>query len=322
MSEHVSSFINRWVMTSIVTSHRWFVKAPLIAALLAAMTACTTDHDEPIAEVFSETGSQLRGRIAHLSVVSSDNLGRPEGVVSIAAQFVDYRGLETHSVRESLDLWSPAPDISVGSCQLTRIGSTAGIRDWTRGSIDLLHAADIEVTAGGELRNLEPRQMPYFLPYLRGYTYGTEAEQHPNYRPGMEISFWSGGGDDVGLFEVFVDMPEPIVVTYVGGVAVGSASMLDVDLFSDLLVLWTPNGSDDLIYLTVVEDGFGARNSLSCVAYDNGGFTVPTEALSRLEASSTPLGLTIRRANAESFVLAGFDQAEAVASTEHHIVVY
>jgi hypothetical protein len=299
---------------------------PLLLALLASLAAgCAVGDEKPAATASDDAGDrELHGRIAHLTVSTRNTLGRDDVPVSVAAQFVEFAGVETRSVRRSLDLWTPPSELVDGECVLRDEATMLDPRDWYSSRIDLLHAGTLHVASPAAEVALSPRPMPDLLPYLGGYTYGTDARNPLRYEPELPLALWSEGGDAVGGFGLELELPPPISLAYVGGQAVGSAAAVDVDLGGDLLVLWEPAGSDELVYLLVEEDGVDPGPRLTCVAFDDGGFRLSRDALEllRSEGARGRLRLTLRRARVADLGLPDFDRAEAVAITEHAIVLY
>lgn len=298
---------------------------PLLLLAAVWLAACNAGGEAPVQTHWeSESEQPLSGRIAYLSVVSR-NAFDPDGApVSVTAQFVEFTGVDEATVRRSLGLWSPPPEVTLDQCWLAEADPGIAPGDWYASQIDLLHAGTLEVEAGDRHLALQPRPMPELLPYLSGYTYGTASDDRPLYRPGLPVEVWTSGGDGVAAFDVALEMPPAIAVGYVGGLAVGSAQQLDVDLGNDTLILWEPTSSGELVYLLIEEDGPEAGRSLVCAAFDDGAFQLSRAALAAvLDSASRPvLRLTLRRATQHAVELNGFDWAEAVAITEHGVVLY
>jgi hypothetical protein len=291
--------------------------------------ACApTDEDPYVGEAEGIGESAVGGRIANLTAIARNPLLGVDPGLTLSAQFVDFVGLSRGAVRRSLDLWSPALHPQPEQCTLHLDGVTESEGDWYSNRVELLDAGTLEVTLGEETLLLEPRRMPEFLPYLRGVTYGTDGRQRPEYASGRELDFWSAGGDDVGGFEVALSLPEPIGLDYVDGVAVGSADTVDVDMNGPLLLVWSPTSASEVVYLVVEVDGPYLGPALTCTAYDDGAFRLSQAALDSLlvaaqrDDGSTSLRLVLRRARVTPVDLPGFDEAEAVAVTEHSIILY
>jgi len=309
------------------TPRRQLITPTLLALALVwpIVSGCSAGDEPPVEdEQRPEAERLLTGRFAHLSVTSRNALGRDRVPMSVSAQFVEYDGVDVWTVRRSLDIWSPSPNDVEEQCRIESDATAIDPRDWYTSEIELLHAGSVIIDAGEQEVELGPRRMPELLPYLSGFTYGTDGNQELVYEAGLPIDIWSVGGDRVSDFDVALEMPDPIAITYVGGQAVGSAGAVDISLDHDVLVLWEPTIQSDLVYLILEEDGIDRLATLSCTAYDDGAFLISAEALQALLGDHYVgrIRLTLRRANLEPIELGEFDRAEAVTIAEHSVILY
>ena len=300
-----------------------FLRAFVIFSLLLSVSACDEANDTAfVADVLGHSTSALSGRIAQISVLSEDALGGAPASLAISGQFAEFYGVDEDTVRRSLDLWSPYAGQPVESCEI-RDDEFTRVDDWYASRIDLLHAGSLLIANETDELVLEPRLIPGMLPYLGGYTYGTDRGTTPPFESEDAITIWSDGGYDIEDFEVHLELPAPIVISRVNSFFVGSAEAIPV---SDgaVLIAWEPGLEEDLVYLSIRPDDPADPLELSCVFADDGEFVLDQELFEELRdhAGSAALRLSIRRARIESIALSGFDSAEAIAIAEHSIVLY
>jgi hypothetical protein len=213
-------------------------------------------------------------------------------------------------------------DSTVDGCELQITGAPIDPESWYSSRIDLMDAGTLTIIAGESVLTLEPRPLPGLLPFLGGYMYGTDQSERPLYVRGGLWEIESGGGDRVNAFAVTLALPDPISISYIDRVAVGSAESLDVDFQNGLLLLWNPTVAGEMV--SIILDGDNQSAILSCHALDDGAFRISGEAIEALRRAEglEAVRLTLRRAVVAPLELPGFDQANAVAITEHSLLLY
>ena len=291
--------------------------------LIAPMSACEdATETDLVADVLEHSTNALNGRVAQITVLSRDGLVSLPMAITVSGQFAEFYGVDEDTVRRSLDLWSPLANQPVETCEI-RDEAYTRVDDWYASRIDLLHAGPLLVTTEADELVLEPRLLPGMLPYLGGYTYGTDRDTTLSLETDEEISIWSEGGYDIEGFDVRLELPDPIVISHINAVAVDSADAIRAP--GEILdIRWDGGVEHDVVYLSVRPDDPGDPLELACVFFDDGELTLDEDLLHefRDHTGSTALRLHLRRARLESIELDSFDSAEAIAISEHSVVLY
>ncbi|MBN1945083.1 MAG: hypothetical protein JW797_05370 [Bradymonadales bacterium] len=309
-----------------------FRHKPLLIALIGmwlgvSRLGCTpADQTPPEDDSFSRWDEALSGRIAYLSVGSRNAHGPADNLsLEISAQFVDFRNVEQATVRQSLGLWTPDETLPSDGCSLGLQPSPSGLETWSPSRVLLVDAGIIRVEGRGDLIELVPRRIPDLFPFLRGYTYGTGADEGPFYPCDSLLEIRGFGSDQVEPFSVMAHVPHPLAITHINELSVGSMTALELHGEQEgLLVRWTPALRQDSLQLTLEPDGRGAGVVLSCSAFDDGEFFLSEREVMAVMGSDSrgSFRLTAHRATMQPFPLAGFDTAEAVAYSEHSLILY
>ena len=302
---------------------RNLIAVVLVWGLVAPLPACEDATETAlVADVLEHSTSALSGRIAQITVLSRNVLASVPMAITVSGQFAEFYGVDEEAVRRSLDLWSPVPGQPVETCEI-RDEEYTRVDDWYASRIDLLHAGSLLIATEAEELVLEPRLLPGMLPYLGGYTYGTDRGMALSLENETELSIWSDGGYDIGGFDIRLDLPEPIVISHINSIAVGSADAIRVP--ADVLAIrWEAGTEDEPVHLSVRPDDPADPLELVCVFSDDGEQTIDADLLQefRDHTGSTALRLHLRRARIETIDLQSFDSAEVIAISEHSVVLY
>lgn len=292
------------------------------ALLVVTLCACGDGREaSAVASLLDHSTQALSGSVGQVSVVVPTAVGREAGPASISAQFVEYYGVDEHTVRGSLDWWRPAAHLNTDECEVHETQIPV-IEDWYGSRIDLLHAGVLEVAIGDEVVALEPRPLRSALPYFGGFIYGTDPDDRPVYEAARELTLWSDGGYDLPSFEHSLTLPAPIYFDRVGGVWVGSADALAIDTDRGLAVGWSPNGETEPVYLTVSAQDPHHPVEVVCRVADDGRAFLDADLFDELGAWTGGLDLTIRRAQVDRLDVPEFDRVELVVVTQHSIELY
>jgi hypothetical protein len=246
----------------------WVVRRLLVAAALCAVIwlplSCGGGGE-------LRDASQQGGSYARISVAYVHRHGDPASHVHLSAeaQFVRYRNTEADGI-EAL-LGAGPQELRRGECRVVDRRARTGAA-FNSGSPDpevaLLDAGDLMVRGPSGQSTLQARRYPDVLPFVAGVYYAEsepalDLEQGPN----GEVQVLGVGGSEVGPFAAAV--PLPIELPLVDA----SASGTGIDL------RWSPGFEPEGLRVDVRDArGEGAR-SVSCVAADDGAFTIPAALL-------------------------------------------
>lgn len=278
------------------------------------------------AEQFSPlVETQQTGRMAYVSLVSRMNNENSPDPFTISAQFIDFSGADISTVRQSLGLWSPDPQLQADSCEFRITESPHASEAWYTSDIELLHAGPLVLATPEDHIALNPRPIPELLPYFNGYTYGTMPTDSLVYQPDQSLVVGTPGGQDIDSFLAVVQTPQPLnIYINLEAIQISDEIIHQGTSARPLWFQWEPSSEEESLVYFSVEPMDGSNHlSLVCAAIDDGSFHISTPDLSRLSANyiSRTLRLIARRASTSPLYLEGFDVAEVVATTQDTFLI-
>jgi hypothetical protein len=227
-------------------------------------------------------GGELRdaslqgGSYARIAVTYVHRHDDPPGRVQLAAeaQFVRYRNAEADGI-EAL-LGAGPSELRRGECRVVDRRARSGAAfssDGPEAEVALLDAGDLLLRGPTGQSSLQARRYPDLVPVVAGVYYAeTEPPLELEYGPSGEVQVVGVGGAEVGPFAAAVPLPVEVPQCTVAWVGTG------------IELRWTPGGEPEGLRLDVRDArGDGAR-TVSCVATDDGGFTIPATLVSSLGA--------------------------------------
>lgn len=302
-----------------------------VLGLALLVGACSAEESLPQVEV-DRAPAAGETRAGTLLAEYTAPRGASSGGVRVHAQFLDVHGIHYSRALEALEIWRPDFDLSLDACEMHSAQAPSDERvDDIR--LELLNVGPIQVRGPIEQIQLDARRLPDLWNTFSGVIYGTEQGADTGalrlgYLPGARYDFSAPGDGSNGGFSVTLAAPRPIRIMRVGDEPTDQSSALGWDFDQDLRIFWHPVA--DLVDATPAERaarrgeevflrisaGFGPdRPRLTCRLEDDGAFTLPAAWVQQLSDDSNELKLSLRRINARSVAMRGFDTADFVFST-------
>lgn len=303
-----------------------------VLGLALLLGACSAEESLPQIEVDrAPAAGETRAGTLLAEYTSPRTAGA--GGVRVHAQFLDVQGIHYARALEALEVWRPDFDLGLDACEMhsAQLPGEERVDDIR---LELLNVGPIRVRGPIEQIRLDARRLPDLWSTFSGVIYGTEQGADTGalrlgYLPGARYDFMAPGDGINGGFSVTLAAPRPIRIQRIGDEPADEDSWLGWDFDRDLRIFWHPF-ADPLADATAAERaahrgeevflrisaGFGPdRPRLTCRLEDDGAFTLPAAWVQQLSSDSDELQLSLRRINARSVAMRGFDAAEFVFST-------
>lgn len=247
------------------------------------------------------------------------------------AYFVESRGVDRAEVLRLLS--SPLdglvdPEIPVDACivEQREVAATSPVTDGDDGaSVRLLDAGELMLDTGGGTSMLDSHYFPEMYSAVGGIAYDGLVYDSHAFGFDRPLTITADGSDEVGELTVTIDPPEIIHLHSVGGAPTRHArAWLPDD--GGLEVTWLAGDDrrgDRVAVLRYVRRGFDHMARVTCVADDDGAFTIPEAALALLPdlgADQTDR-VVIERVHASPFSGPGMPEGVAVAIASDAIVL-
>ena len=150
------------------------------------------------------------------------------------------------------------------------------------GYMQLLDVGNLTLRAGSQSLPLRVRMVPDLFEAARGVRYDLDRDVSRTWLAAGALHLAGTGGDGVPAFDVAIDMPRPLRVTWVAGQPVHAADVTLTRDVAELSLRWGSvdgRGEVDLLVGADVSAGLGW---LHCRVKDDGEFTVPSELVQLL----------------------------------------
>jgi|GEM_PF-2555670 len=321
-------------------------KRPFIAAAMAcALAACAgSESDFTGADGLAEAASEslavvaLTWRTTDGNRYAAANTVPVQGPTGLAQVYViDYAPGKRSAALELLSLPAAAlvldMSLGVGECRVDGARSDAG-------QILLRDAGEIAVEGDMGVSVLDSSWLPEGSLDVSGVAY-TGLLGPRSKGPRKTIQVLADGSPEVGPFTVQLTPPPAVKLLSVGShdVARGRVQMGDSELMQQLDIAWesneapAPDGTDgeslagpassDLTVVVFERRTFGATWTISCVADDDGQFTIPAGALMSLPdvGPDRTDSVTVRRIASASFSARHVPEGMALAVSEDQAYV-
>ncbi|MEM9195537.1 MAG: hypothetical protein AAGF12_40580 [Myxococcota bacterium] len=269
------------------------------------LAACTAPS------VVDDAGA-IDGSLGSVGLVQIERLASADPRLSgdqalVEAAFARYRSVDGRAVLGLLG--GPATDTD--RCVLLAGGDAMGQPE---ASVELVDMGSLDVSVAGTESRVFPRTFPDLAGVVSGAFYAEDALLAPARAELDEYLVSATGTSQVPAFEALVVPPAGFSELEIDGLSADGLSELVRG--TDIPVLWDAGDPMDYVELEIAASG----RTVSCVAQDDGQFTVPGDVMTGLEVDAEAR-VSVRRVRRELFDLAGFDAAWAsVAVTSTYLV--
>lgn len=300
----------------------------LVLALTVAVLLSACSNGDPIGEGDGDRSEPplAEERYGALSAeFVYPRLGGDRGV-QIQAQFLDARGVTTHSALEALEVWKPLRRAQLGECLVTGGQKRADAGD-DKISLQLLDVGEIGVHSPRDQMVLQPRRLPDLLSAFYGVVYtsewaGDDRDDILEYYPGAQYHFHATGTAQAGGFDVVLRAPEPVVLLAANGVEIRDRSVMTASVDEPLDLVWNVDGparESTQIFIDL-STGFGPDQlRVQCHAEDLGAFSVPAAFLRELSELADGVDLEVRRVHRDQIAVDGLDEVAVYFATTDRV---
>ncbi len=152
--------------------------------------------------------------------------------------------------------------------------------------MQLLDVGNVELRAGKQVLPLRVQMVPNLFEATRGVRYDVEQDMSRGWLAAGTLHVVATGGDGVPPFDVAIEVPRPVRVTWVGSHPVRGAQVPAPPADEDLSLRWgSVDGTADLDLLLGADVPAGL-GWLHCRLKDDGEFTVPKSLVALLPPHS------------------------------------
>ncbi len=173
--------------------------------------------------------------------------------------------------------------------------------------MQLLDVGNVELRAGKQALPLRVQMVPNLFEAARGVRYDVEQDMSRSWLAAGALHVVATGGDGVAPFDVAIDVPRPVRVTWVGSNPVRSGQVPVPPADEDLTLRWgSVDGTADLDLLLGADVPAGL-GWLHCRLKDDGEFTVPKALASLLPPHGTEHPWLARLSRSREVPMPGFE---------------
>ncbi len=173
--------------------------------------------------------------------------------------------------------------------------------------MQLLDVGNVELRAGKQVLPLRVQMVPNLFEATRGVRYDVERDMSRSWLAAGSLHVVATGGDGVPPFDVSIDVPRPVRVTWVGSHPVRGAQVPVPPVDEDLTLRWgSVDGTADLDLLLGADVPAGL-GWLHCRLRDDGEFTVPKSLVALLPSHSPEHPWLARLSRSREVPIPGFE---------------
>ncbi len=173
--------------------------------------------------------------------------------------------------------------------------------------MQLLDVGNVELRAGKQVLPLRVQMVPNLFEATRGVRYDVERDMSRNWLAAGTLHVVATGGDGVPPFDVAIDVPRPVRVTWVGSHPVRAAQVPVPPEQEELTLRWgSVDGTADLDLLLGADVPAGL-GWLHCRLKDDGEFTVPKSLVPLLPPHSAERPWLARLSRSREVPIPGFE---------------
>ena len=288
---------------------------PLLVCLACGRTPPAASTPKPAVHA-SEPADARRLRAAAVTIHFANGTWTPgdaqDGLdrLQVAAVFGDIERGDVGVLADLVGRTSvglPAPELD--SCvRLADPAHNLGPRSGTPplGYMQLLDVGNVELRAGKQVLPLRVQMVPNLFEATRGVRYDVERDMSRSWLAAGTLHVVATGGDGVPPFDVKIDVPRPVRVTWVGSHPVRGAQVPAPPEGEDLTLRWgSVDGAADLDLLLGADVPAGL-GWLHCRLKDDGEFTVPKPLVALLPRHSAERPWLARLSRSREVPMPGF----------------
>lgn len=208
--------------------------------------------------------------------------------------------------RTSAGFPAPQPDTCVRLADPARnLGPRPG--QPPRAYMQLLDVGNVALHAGTQVLPLRVQMVPNLFEAARGVRYDIERDMSRSWLAAGTLRIAATGGDGVAPFDVAIEVPRPVRMTWVGNHPIRGAQVQVPPPSDDLTVRWgSVDGIADLDLLLGADVPAGL-GWLHCRLRDDGEFTVPPSLVALLPRHTAERPWLARISRSREVPMAGFD---------------
>ncbi len=173
--------------------------------------------------------------------------------------------------------------------------------------MQLLDVGNVELRAGKQALPLRVQMVPNLFEATRGVRYDVERDMSRSWLAAGALHVVATGGDGVPPFDVAIEVPRPVRLTWVGSNPVRGGQVPAPPLNEDLTLRWgSVDGAADLDLLLGADVPAGL-GWLHCRLKDDGEFTVPRSLVPLLPPHSAERPWLARLSRSREVPIPGFE---------------
>ena len=173
--------------------------------------------------------------------------------------------------------------------------------------MQLLDVGNVELRAGKQVLPLRVQMVPNLFEATRGVRYDVEQDMSRNWLAAGTLHVVATGGDGVAPFDVAIDVPRPVRVTWVGSHPVRGGQVPTPPADEDLSLRWGSVDGTAALDLLLGADVPAGLGWLHCRLKDDGEFTVPRSLVALLPPHNTERPWLARLSRSREVAMPGFE---------------